>query len=256
MAVLRITWFRREDLRRDLDQQLARGGIMVQAEPPAGLQYGSSVPVELRLDGGACYTFEGQVLAVTPPLGVAVTVPKPTVDALRVAMNTFTDTRDAQTLHERPDLAPAPSETPSTAPRAPKAEPGEVLQRWNSLSGPEKIHLALHGGRDERAAVLRDRNRSLHPYVLKNPQLSLDEVIAIAKNPQASPDVLKLIAERGEWFTRASVAEAFARNPKAPGDLSVRALKHVSQEALRQMAKGHGVAPNVVQAARKKVLAT
>ncbi len=45
------------------------------------------------------------------------------------------------------------------------------------------------------------------------------------------------------------------RNPKTPPEIALRALDYVPAEALRQMAKGVGVAPHVVQAARKKVLA-
>jgi hypothetical protein len=36
--------------------------------------------------------------------------------------------------------------------------------------------------------------------------------------------------------------------------VALRALDHVPLEALRQMAKGAGVPPHVVQAARKKVI--
>jgi hypothetical protein len=37
--------------------------------------------------------------------------------------------------------------------------------------------------------------------------------------------------------------------------VALRALDHVGIEALRQMAKGAGVPPHVVQAARKKIIA-
>ncbi len=84
--------------------------------------------------------------------------------------------------------------------------------------------------------------------------ISVEEVVFIAKNPQMSADMLKLIADRSEWFGRSAVAEALARNPKTPAELAVRALQHCSQEAVRQMAKGVGAPPHVVQAARKGVL--
>ena len=90
--------------------------------------------------------------------------------------------------------------------------------------------------------------------MLKNARISVEEVVFIAKNPQMSADMLKLIADRSEWFGRSAVAEALARNPKTPAELAVRALQHCSQEAVRQMAKGVGAPPHVVQAARKVVL--
>jgi hypothetical protein len=118
----------------------------------------------------------------------------------------------------------------------------------------EKIQRALHGTRDERNAILRDRDRTLHPFVLKNPQLNAEDVATIAKNAQMTSDLLQQIAERKEWFQRPAIALALARNPKTPPDLAVRALEHVPLEALRQMAKGVGVLPHVTQAARKKIL--
>jgi len=118
----------------------------------------------------------------------------------------------------------------------------------------EKVQKALHGTREERNAILRDRDRTLHPFVLKNPQLDADDVVGIAKNPQMTSDMLQQIGDHKEWLQRASVALALARNPRTPPELAVRALDHVSLEALRHIAKGSGVPPNVTAAARKKLL--
>jgi hypothetical protein len=90
--------------------------------------------------------------------------------------------------------------------------------------------------------------------VLKNPHLEHDDVVAIAKNAQMSPDLLKQIGERKDWVQRPAIALALARNPRTPPALAVRALDHVSSEALRQIAKGTSVLPHVTQAARKKLL--
>jgi hypothetical protein len=84
--------------------------------------------------------------------------------------------------------------------------------------------------------------------------MSLEEVVALARNPQAAPELLKLVAERPEWMGRATVAEALARNPKTPNDVGVKALAGCSAEAVRQMAKGVGAPPHISQAARKRVL--
>jgi hypothetical protein len=90
--------------------------------------------------------------------------------------------------------------------------------------------------------------------VLKNPNVALDEVTAWAKNPQMSADFLRQIAERKEWLTRPAIALALVRNPRTPPELSIRALEHVPMDGLRQLAKGIGAPPHVVQAARKKVI--
>jgi hypothetical protein len=146
------------------------------------------------------------------------------------------------------------SELPSPRTRAPSSTPPPIPAVSDGPTRAEKIHKALYGSRDERNAILRDRDRTLHPFVLKNPQLNADDVVTIAKNAQMTPDLLKQIGERKDWFQRPAIAQALARNPKTPPELAVRALDHIPLDVLRQMAKGVGVLPHVTQAARKKLL--
>jgi hypothetical protein len=241
MATLRLQWFRLADAQRDYAQQVARGGVYIAAAPPADVRYGAKIAVALVTLDGRAHRYEGEVLAATPGAGMAVTVPADVSAALAACLR-GPDAADRDPVHDWWDgRAEAPK--PSDGPRA-----------YDTLSQPEKMRLALHGDRDDRAAVLRDKNRALHVHVLKNPHLSVEEVIAIAKNPQTGAELLEFIASRSEWATRATVAEALARNPKTPQEVAVRALQHVATEPLRQMAKGQGAPPHVVQAARKRVL--
>lgn len=247
MERYRVTYARRDDLRRDLDTQIARGGLYVLAAPPTELAYGARCGLELVAPDGRTVACEGEMLAVTPGHGLAVAVDAQTAAELRSLVESLgpdaSGAGDAR--HERVG-AEAPGD------RAVAAVDG--VQSWDSLPASEKMRLAQHGGRDERAAALRDRNRALHPHVLKNPRMTVEEVLAIAKNAQSAPDLLKLIADRSEWSGRSNVAEALARNPKTPNDVGVKALGSCSAEAIRQVAKGVGAPPHIAQAARKKVL--
>ena len=123
-----------------------------------------------------------------------------------------------------------------------------------SANVAKKIALALHGNKDERAAILRDLNKLFHPYVLRNPNLQLDEVLAMAKMTTLSAEVLKTIAERREWMARPEIALALVRNPKCPAPVAVKLLGNVSPADLRQLAKDTKTRPAIQQAARKKIL--
>lgn len=273
----RVTYSRRDDLRKDLESQLARGGLFVNVPPPDGLQYGARLRLEIVAPDGTVAKSDGAVLAAVPGAGLALSVPPEAVALLRASLDHPAFERDDSPppRHERIDAvtptpaaahAPvAPAIAAPTAPVAPNAAPAQAAsqpvaqpraepQPWDSLSPADKMRLAQHGDRDERAAALRDKNKSLHPHVLKNARITVEEVIAIARNPQCAPDLLKLVSERSEWFGRAQIAEAIARNPKTPNDVAVRALANCSAEALRQMAKGVGAPPHVIQAARKRVI--
>jgi hypothetical protein len=144
------------------------------------------------------------------------------------------------------------AEAPLAAAEPPPA--ASPSARPDGLSRMEKVQKALHGTRDERTAILRDRDRTLHAFVLKNPALDADDLVAIARNPQLAADLLQQVGDRKEWLQRPAVALALARNPKTPPELAVRALDHVPLEALRQLAKGAGALPHIQVAARKKLL--
>ena len=247
MHQYRVTYARRADLERDLDTQIARGGLYVLAPPPTGLAYGARCALELVAPDGRAISLEGDVLAITPGQGIALSVDALGIDAVRALVASLgPDTAGvAETRHERVDGA---------APKESAVSTVDGVQSWDSLPTAEKMRLAQHGGRDERAAALRDRNRALHPHVLKNPRMSIEEVLALAKNPQVAPELLKLIADRSEWAGRPAIAEALARNPKTPNEVGVKALASCSGESVRQMAKGVGAPPHIAQAARKRVL--
>ncbi len=222
MLRLRVTYADDSELRLAIEQEIARGVLLVKGTPPEGIEFRQRVAVDIGAPGGAL-ALETEVASILPGVGVAVAFP-----ADRVA--------DARALL---DAAPPADGSGAGGSRA---------------SNAEKMQIALHGTRDDRAAILRDQNRALHAYVLKNPQVTVEEVTEWAKNAQMSAEFLKLIGDRKEWITRPAVATALARNPKTPATLAVRALDAVPLEALRQMAKGVGVPPHVVTAARKKII--
>jgi hypothetical protein len=217
---LRVTYERPEDFLAEHDDQMVKGGLLVRGDPPAGIGLYQPVELELEVPGDLePVVVTGQVVQVFAGVGVAVAF-------------------DAKPL--------APVVAAARAPRAPvKTEKADTAA---------KIQTALHGNKDERMRILRDHNRMLHPYVLKNPQLGIDEVLAMAKMSTLAPEMLTQIAQRREWAERADIAIALVRNPKTPAPLAVRLLDFVSGADLRQLAKDTHTRPAVQQAARKKVL--
>lgn len=254
MLRLRVTYWKSSELKRDLEQQLARGGLLVKVEAPGALQLRDPVHVEVIAPGGRAVVIDGEVLNVIPGYGVAVTVPSAAVENVKAALASAApeapDAPDAR--HELASDAPAAQSSPVAATATPEASAEGDAD--GELTTAQKAQAALTGSKDDRAAILRDKNKSLHVLVLRNPHIRADEIEAIAKNPQMTGEVLRVIGEKKEWLQKASIAVALARNPKTPPEVGVRALEFVSTEALRQMAKGVGAPPHVTQAARKRVL--
>ena len=235
MIHLRVTYARGADLLRALEKEIGKGALLVKVPPPEGLGFRERVMLQIVGPDGAFAEMETEVMSLLPGVGVALAVPTGLVSPVRALLSPDADEEGAgEAVHE---VVAAGAPRAKEAARAPS----------EAASATERIRLALHGNRDERAAILRDKNRTLHAYVLKNPNVGLDEVTAWAKNPLMNADFLKLIGERKEWLTRPAVALALARNPKTPGDLALRALDHVPMDGLRQMAKGIGAPPHVVR---------
>jgi hypothetical protein len=153
------------------------------------------------------------------------------------------DPVDPDTVRERPgDLAASAAVGTTTAFTAADATTAQKIQR------------ALHGDRNDRLAMLRDINKSLHPYVLRNPGIQADEIAWIARQPTVAPDALAYIAGKREWIQKPEIAAALVRNPKTPPPLAIKLLDLVAPSELRLLAKQTNVRDAIQRAARKKLL--
>lgn len=146
------------------------------------------------------------------------------------------------TLRERPGDLAASATVGTTAVAAADATTAQKIQR------------ALHGDRSDRLAMLRDTNKSLHPYVLRNPGIQADEIAWIARQPTVAPDALAYIAGKREWVQKPEIAAALVRNPKTPPPLAIKLLDLVAPSELRLLAKQTNVRDAIQRAARKKLL--
>jgi hypothetical protein len=243
---LRAEYHRASDFVRDHDQQFLRGGLLLRVEPSVPLNLFESVELELVAPDGQSWVTGAQVVQVIAGTGVAVAFALKDLPELAAAVElarSASDESDAPSTHSCVDPQ---AEAVTRAAARPTAPPGGL--------SAAKIHLALHGSKDERAAMLRDKNPTLHQYVLRNPQIQHDEVLTIARSSAAGPELLKAIAERREWAQRPDVAVALVRNPKVPPPIAVKLLDFVGLADLRQIAKDPGTREAIKKVARKKVV--
>jgi hypothetical protein len=245
----RITYHRPADLVRDHEQQFVRGGIWLALPAAPTLAQFSAAELEL-VCGDDTVDLAAQVLQQAAgagvALGFAVTLElEQMVAAARAAGGASGPPPTCELVADGADDE-ADDGPPVSA---------DVRTRIKNAPQHEKIQIALHGGRDERGAILRDpASRPLHAYVLRNPQLGVDEVVMIAGLRTTSPDVLKLIADRREWAQRPDVAGALLRNPKTPVPLALKVIPYVSQTELRQLAKTSALRGPLMREVRKRVL--
>lgn len=233
---LQVTYASPDEYLKVFTAEISRGGLLVRGASLAGAQAGAEVLLSVRVTGGSSAEVPARVAAVVPGVGVAVMfagVPP-----------------SLATLGEPPPFVDA--EVVEEEQEEEKGPPGPLSERLKQMTVNEKMQLALTGTRDERAALFRDTNKSLHLFVLKNPRIGLDEIQGAAKSPLVSPDALKMIAEHREWGSNPTVAASLVRNPKTPLPLALRLLDKVPLSELKAIAKG-GARDQLVHAARKKL---
>jgi hypothetical protein len=229
---LRVTYAGVEEFLRDYDEQIARGGLLVRGEVPAGLERGHTIELELVTPVGSA-RLVGEVIQILAGAGVAVTVAPEQLSALLQAARP-----GGKSAPPGKSAAPGKSEVP---------EPhGAAVAR--------KIQQALHGDKSQRIALLREPNKMIHGYVVRNPQIQMDEIAMVARMTTVAVEVLVYISNRREWAERSEIAIALVRNPRMPVPIAVRLLDHVSPTELRQLAKQANVREPIARAARKKVI--
>ncbi len=118
----------------------------------------------------------------------------------------------------------------------------------------ERLKLALNGNRDARQILIRDGNRMVQRFVLKNPRVTEEEVIGVAKNRSAERELLEMIGKKKEWLSNYQVRLALVTNPKTPLGLAVRYVPTLFPRDLRQLAKSRNVASAVNGLAKRLIL--
>ena len=126
-----------------------------------------------------------------------------------------------------------------------------LVERIGAMTVSQRIKLALHGNRESRQILLRDPNRLIRRFVLQNPRVADDEVIAICKNRSADDELLRIIADSREWTKNYQVRYALVTNPKTPITIAMRFLGGLQERDIRNLAKSKNVSATVTTHAKR-----
>ncbi len=129
-----------------------------------------------------------------------------------------------------------------------------LWKRYESLTKVDKIKLARQGNADGRRRVLKDRDPSLHLFVLQNPGLKAGEIAAFVRSGFVNPELLKRIIARKNLISSHDVVDAIIHNPTTPIPMAVSLLPRLRVETVRRIAKQGRLRDAIVKAARKRVI--
>src|SRR5688500_13045525 len=117
-------------------------------------------------------------------------------------------------------------------------DPKTSWDRVRERSQMEKILLAVKADRAERAVLVQDNDPRVLLSVLRNPRLTVDEVVRIAKSSFLNHQIADVIMKTGQWMASVDVRLALIQNPKTPQAFGLRILPTLPDAEVRAIARG------------------
>lgn len=139
-------------------------------------------------------------------------------------------------------------------PEPPKPINESLYNQIAHMTVGERIKLALKGNREARMILIRDTNRLIQRFVLQNPRITEDEIIAVARNRNIDADLLRLVSENKGWARNYQVKLALVTNPKTPLASALRFVSSLMDRDIRFLAKSKNVSQTVAAQARRLLM--
>ena len=216
------------EFKAEYDNNIAAGGLFFQSS--SQLPEFTSIQLTLKLGEG------GQM-----------TVPATVVRSMGAAL--------AVSLEQPPELIWS---TLTAAIPGNNQDPSRMEQSsWDkirNLSRIEKLLLAPKADRSERHVLIQDNDAQVVFSLLKNPRLTTEEVVRIARSPLLSSIAADLIAKTTIWASNSEIRAALVHNQRTPTPLAIKLLPTLPEPEIRQIAKSGGVSQALKQAALRIVI--
>jgi len=129
-----------------------------------------------------------------------------------------------------------------------------VWDKVRNLSRMEKLLLAPKAERSERGVLLQDNDAQVLYALLKNPRITTEEVVRIARSPLLAATTADLIAKTTIWVANSEIRSALVHNPRTPTPLALKLLPTLPEPEIRQIAKASAVSQSLRQAALRIVI--
>jgi len=110
--------------------------------------------------------------------------------------------------------------------------------RIRGLSQMDKLLLAVKADGAERAILAQDNDPRVLLSLLRNPRLTVDEVVRVAKSSFLTFQIADVIMKAPQWSGNLDVRIALIHNPKTPPAFQMRILPTLPEAEIRSVARG------------------
>ena len=216
-----------EELREEHRLNLAHGALRLPTTERVPLH--QTLLVTLRGPGGGERHVRATAVAALP-------------DGVALAIDGSGDEILAQ-LQAHPDPQPEPEAGERAA---------SAWDRMRALSQMEKLLLAVKADRSERALLVQDNDPRVLLSLLRNPRLTIDEVVRVTKSPFLTFQIAEVILKTAHWMSSLDVRLGLIHNPKTPPAFALRILPTLPDAEVRTIART-GTNMALKQAALRKL---
>ena len=222
-----------EELRQEFEANLSAGGLLLSSTEKPGEM--STIQLNLRLSEGGSFATSATVVRLFDG-AFAVSIEANPGEILS-SLTTKAKKLDEKKLDEKVEIA-AGKQT-------------SVWDRIRALPYAEKIILATRTDRSERAVLIQENDPQILYYLLKNPRITTEEVLRIARMTSISAMVADQIAKTTQWASNQEIRSALVNNPRTAPTLALRLLATLTEPEIRQIAKSTAVSQALKQSAMK-----
>ena len=117
----------------------------------------------------------------------------------------------------------------------------DEFSRIRKMTFPQRVIYATRAGQTGRTALMQQPSSMLLLYLVKNPLITLPEVVAIAKLPRidalVAEQVVRAIRTNPQWAMSEELKVSIGLNVKTPGGTAISMLRHLNTKSLRRVAK-------------------
>jgi hypothetical protein len=165
------------------------------------------------------------------------------------------ETPQEETPQEEASQEEAPQEEAPAAAAETELDPNdeEEVKKIEDMSVGQKIKLALTGDKTIRNMFITSSNKMISTAVMKNPRLTVEEVVKVANSKTTSDDIMRLIARNKEWTKNYNIRMAMIMNPKSPIQVALRMIDSLNIRDLEKVAKSRYIS-NVISGSADRML--
>lgn len=202
-----------QELRDEHRTNLAFGALRLPASEPVAID--STIALTLRGPWGGETGVKARVVAQLP-------------DGIALLIEGNPDEILARLL-EKPAMEEEEEEPPEKS--------QNVWDRVRALPQIDKILLAVKADRTERALLLQDNDPRVLLSILRNPRLTVEEVVRLAKSSFLTFQIADVIMKTAQWMANLDVRLALIRNPKTPQAAGLRILPTLPDAEVKAIAR-------------------